>query len=82
MGPGARSGDLCELRCLGDGPCIAALRAEGLLNHPDRALCNGLCSALRTIEREAREERERLGVDEELPPHPCLREGDLEPPSP
>ena len=83
LGPGSRSGDFCELRCMRDAPCIEALRAEGLLVEADRALCNGLCTALRTIERESRAERERLGLDPDgAPEHPCLREGPLEAPRP
>ncbi len=69
----ATTGDFCPYRCMEDPECIAALEAEELLFEPDQALCNGICSALKRIEREGALERTRLGVTEELPTHPCLK---------
>jgi hypothetical protein len=67
------TGNFCPYRCMEDPACIEALEAEELLFEPDQALCNGICSALKRIERESVLERARLGITEELPTHPCLK---------
>ncbi|UCH27541.1 MAG: hypothetical protein JSV66_07875 [Trueperaceae bacterium] len=68
----ATTGDFCPYRCMEDPQCIEALNAEELLHEPDQSLCNGICSALKRIERESALERARLGLEEQLPVHPCL----------
>ncbi len=69
----------CERRCMSDGRCLSSLSAEGLLPgakpHKDRGVCNGVCSALRRIQRESSRSWKKRGLGKP-PVHPCLRQRD------
>lgn len=69
-------GDTCTRRCMHDEACMHSIAADGISpfgsTRGDNALCNGICSSLRTIERDAVKTRKDMGLPDAPTTHACM----------